>query len=155
MAVTNFGAAVAVLFVALFYNKSYLQSDNFDSSLPFGVLSITFERTKPIPIGFEALHTTLKFERSSMSSSKYQLTRWLSMSLLVLSGDIQLNPGPGIKCGICTKATKLNQRFICCESCDQLYHTDCCFVPDNVHSNSTCIWVCGACGICNFSGSHC
>ena len=50
---------------------------------------------------------------------------WLSLSLLLLSGDICPNPGPRNildPCGICKKPVKSNQRGICCDLCNGWFH---------------------------------
>ena len=47
---------------------------------------------------------------------------WLSLSFLLLSGDICPNPGPRNvldPCGICKKSVRSNQRGICCDLCDE------------------------------------
>ena len=51
----------------------------------------------------------------------------LSFTVLILSGDIEQNPGPGTKypCGICKKAVRSNQRGVACDRCDLWFHTKC------------------------------
>ena len=51
----------------------------------------------------------------------------LSFFILILSGDIEQNPGPGIKfpCGVCKKSVRSNQRGVACDCCDLWFHTKC------------------------------
>ena len=48
--------------------------------------------------------------------------------ILLLSGDIYLNPGPSNwkhACGVCNKPVKLNQAGLQCDSCDTWNHLTC------------------------------
>ena len=50
----------------------------------------------------------------------------LSSILLLIAGDVEVNPGPAKHpCGSCSKAVKSNQRGIFCEVCYLWYHTKC------------------------------
>ena len=78
--------------------------------------------------------------------------------LLLLGGDISVNPGPQWKfpCTICTNPVKTNQRGICCDQCDRWLHTQCCNVSDSTYenlANSSCAWICPECGSSNFLSS--
>ena len=49
-----------------------------------------------------------------------------ALAMLLLCGDICLNPGPRnirYPCGICKKAVKSNQQEICCDLCEIWFHT--------------------------------
>ena len=77
--------------------------------------------------------------------------------LLLLSGDIQLNPGPRplkYPCGICSKACKWTTPCVRCDSCLIYYHQHCMTMPDGIfqvlHNVS---WECFRCGVPNFSSS--
>ena len=80
------------------------------------------------------------------------------LSLLLLNGNIETNPGPQYKypCGVCSKAVKCNQKRIQCDTCEVWYHTRCCAMNDQMYdslANYSCIWVCTSCGLPNFSSS--
>lgn len=80
------------------------------------------------------------------------------VSLLLLSGDISVNPGPCYKypCGICGKPVKLNQRGIQCDFCEVWSHIRCLNMNSIVYealANSSCVWECCSCGMPNFSSS--
>ena len=76
------------------------------------------------------------------------------------------NPGPTstiaktprwkFPCGICEKPVKINQKGICCDTCDRWFHTRCCGIGDhmyNILSVSSITWICCDCGFPNFSSS--
>ena len=52
---------------------------------------------------------------------------FLSLCLILLSGDIELNPGPGPHhpCGSCARAVRSCQRGIFCEVCYYWFHSNC------------------------------
>ena len=74
---------------------------------------------------------------SKLSSSRifrhqgYQYLLPILTTCLVLSGDIELNPGPTFKfaCVRCEKPVKSNQKGLQCYSCDQWFHCSCEHVP--------------------------
>lgn len=87
-------------------------------------------------------------------------------NMLLLCGDIMENPGPTstiakkppwkFPYGVCKKPIKINQKGICCDSCDRWFHTRCCGVGDhmfNILLFSSCTWICCDCGFPNFSAS--
>ena len=46
--------------------------------------------------------------------------------LVVLAGDVSLNPGPGTDpCALCTKGCRKNQRAVQCDVCDRWFHAKC------------------------------
>ena len=54
-------------------------------------------------------------------------TRQVVHLLLMLSGQVELNPGPytpKFPCQICSKAVKWGQRALACDNCDQWCHTE-------------------------------
>lgn len=63
------------------------------------------------------------------------MVKKLLLSLLLLGGDIQLNPAPNMRypCGVCNKLAKRNQKGIQCDNCDLWYHTKCCSVSDKMY----------------------
>ena len=74
--------------------------------------------------------------------------------LLILSGDIELNPGPGLgpgpkfPCGICCKPVKSNQKAIQCDGCNKWFHTRCNSISHSDYSmlaNCEDKWFCSKC----------
>ena len=82
----------------------------------------------------------------------------ISCGLLLLCGDVSLNPGPAWKypCGICSKSVKSNQRGIQCDSCDIWHHAKCMDISIPSYeslANSSCLWLCPKCDAPNYSGT--
>ena len=76
--------------------------------------------------------------------------------LLILSNDIERNPGPRtpkFPCGICTKAVRWNDKGVACDSCNSWFHTKCIGMCDEIyHALAPDIsWHCFTCGLPNFS----
>ena len=69
---------------------------------------------------------------------------------------VSLNPSPRWKypCMVCSKPVKINQKGICCDSCDDWFHTKCLNMDDRTYiSNCSCSWFCEQCGLPNSSTS--
>lgn len=77
--------------------------------------------------------------------------------LLILSGDISLNPGPTkFPCGICSKAVRKNQRGILCDECQYWFHVKCIDLPVaeyNILSQTSDSWYCKSCTLPQFTNS--
>ena len=94
--------------------------------------------------------------RSTMSaildSKSSTFSRGLLISLLMASGNVELNPGTSYKhpSGICLKSVKSNQRGVQCDFCDIWYHVKCMqmstFIYDAL-ATSSCIWEFSSCGL--------
>jgi len=71
--------------------------------------------------------------------------------LLLLAGDVQLNPGPRnwkFPCGICEKPVKSNDKGIFCDVCQKWLHTRCIGMTDDEYSElqaSPDSWSCKRC----------
>ena len=73
----------------------------------------------------------------------------LAASLVVLAGDVSLNPGP-IKdpCVLCAKGCRANQKAVQCDDCDRWFHAKCMNMNHREYldvSNSTANWCCTDC----------
>ena len=44
--------------------------------------------------------------------------------LIILAGDIETNPGPRFKCGLCKKICKVSDKVIDCVDCEKRYHAN-------------------------------
>ena len=83
---------------------------------------------------------------------------WLS-ALLILSGDLELNPGPGnckYPCGVCSRPVKKNQKAVQCDSCDTWIHKKCMLMNTQIYealANTSISWHCCSCGLPNFASS--
>lgn len=111
-------------------------------------------------VGSKTLHRNItlanKQNRLQLRSSASFLTR----ILLLLGGDIELNPGDDVNypCGICYETVKADQEGIQCNQCYCWFHknTECCeILPEmyNILSTSPCVWLCPHCNEPNQSNS--
>ena len=51
--------------------------------------------------------------------------------LIILAGDIEMNPGPRFQCGLCKKYYKASDRLLECEECEKRFHASCSNLGDN------------------------
>ena len=73
----------------------------------------------------------------------------LIILLLLLGGDIELNPGDKHLCSICSKPAQPHQATNQCDVCDSWFHARCCKLPSiyiDILSRSFCTWLCPKCG---------
>ena len=79
--------------------------------------------------------------------------------ILLVSGDVNTNPGPATvkyPCQICDKAVKLGQRGIACDGCDIWHHVDFMLMSTEVYealANTSLEWIYYACGMPSFTSS--
>ena len=80
-------------------------------------------------------------------------------SLLVLAGDVELNPGPPkckYPCWICSKPVKKSDPAVCCDQCDQWLHNSCRGLSAHLYEamkSSSVTWICPTCGLPSFTSS--
>ena len=115
-----------------------LAISTIDKSCSFSIHRLALQTACPVNA---LLHLrTIKYSSKSspiQTSHEYKNTTSLVL-LLLLSGDIQSNPGPRppkFPCGICAKAVKWDHMHpsVCCDSCDVWYHQHCMAMPDAVY----------------------
>ena len=81
----------------------------------------------------------------------------LIVTLLLLAGDVEVNPGPGwssFPCGLCDIDANWSNGGISCEHCDVWYHWDCARLnlsSFNRLSSPSRIWICYKCSSKYFS----
>ena len=76
-------------------------------------------------------------------------------NLIILAGDIEMNPGPRFQCGLC-KNCKASDRFLECEECEKRFHASCSNLGDDdllrIESGDGA-WYCtnckAYCGLCS------
>ena len=84
---------------------------------------------------------------SHLQSSRSLLVMWL----IVLSGDVEVNPGPStvkFPCKVCSKPVRRNQRGVQCDVCDEWLHTRCVGISNAQYSElkqSDDPWCCTCC----------
>ena len=128
------------------------------------------EFTRP---AFSNLESLCTFRNSLIHiSSKYSCKRCsplfltgsnsnklLTITVLLLAGDIETNPGPEVvqntfPCGLCEVDANWSNGGIACESCDVWYHRSCADLnmsSFNRLASSSRIWICAKCHSSNFS----
>lgn len=102
---------LSIAILAIFFN----QKVNYETNLArrvinFG-LNFTLACNQLIRTGLEAIHRERKLMKSSNKCDLRSCGKFFIAALL-LSGDIQLNPGPNWKypCGICERPVEINQK---------------------------------------------
>ena len=88
---------------------------------------------------------------SRLAVSRSRSADWLLL-LLLLAGDIEVNPGPVRKwkypCGVCSAPVKSNQRGIQCDVCANWLHTRCIGIANDLYEDlrlSDESWCCKRC----------
>ena len=157
---TNLFKTLIISLLALYFcvNRTITpQSDNSDNS-PDPFLKFSHENlllSSGLTVKSKNNIFGLKFPPKSPSAFGY-----LNI-LLILSGNIELNPGPVSKqkqtrfpCGICTKPCTSKQPSVACDSCDVWFHQRCLKMNTAIFNNLQNVsWLCCKCGLPNFSSS--
>ncbi|VDI33330.1 Hypothetical predicted protein [Mytilus galloprovincialis] len=122
--------------------------DSFSSS--FSPLVTSSPKDKSITKNRSVVNSTRNSERF-----KYIQPKCVIQTLLLLSGQVEYNPGPytpKYPCMICTKAVKWGQHALACDKCDKWVHTSCISMstPEyNLLANTSTTWICSACNTPN------
>ena len=91
--------------------------------------------------------------RSTLLANKLKVSQKSVLSLaticLLLSGDVELNPGPRYKfpCGWCEKPVRANQKGLQCDECDKWFHSVCEQVPPGTLAGGDDDWFCSLCSL--------
>ena len=96
--------------------------------------------------------------RKNWSNSKINLSpKTYSVLIIVLAGNVALNPGPykpKYPCMECSKAAKYGQQAIECENCGAWFHRNCIGMNETIYKvltdHPSYTWVCCTCGLPNF-----
>ena len=101
---------------------------NYSHSLADTVTAATIDITVKKPT--LCLCSSISFLSSVKPKSEPRNNSVLNIFfMLMLSGDIQQNPGPGLgsiyPCGYCEIAVNWSHRALCCDTCDIWYHKSC------------------------------
>ena len=67
-----------------------------------------------------------KINRKKSSVQYY--SNYIATYRIILSGDIETNPGSGLskpKCQVCDKTVRCNQKLLVCEHCLEMCHVKC------------------------------
>ncbi len=104
------------------------------------------------PSNYPRSHLQLKYSKRIVTTSAWVII------ILLLAGDIELNPGPNWKypCGECSGPVKCNQKGIYCDVCNTWLHTHCIGLSDldySIVQASPDTWACRSC-LCNTLPFH-
>ena len=88
-----------------------------------------------------------KIKRTKSSVQYY--SNYIATYRIILSGDIEINPGPGLskpKCQVCDITAQCNQKRLVCEHCLEMCHVKCSNHQLNQNaSNKAYEWTCLNC----------
>ena len=117
-----FGLFVLCVLQNFFFKSSSLDSEQDLQNVKFSDLDNVFvnkmSSLNVIHTHFGNLDTNRTKYKHSSPRPVSRNTVYVILSLL-LSGDLELNPGPVTDpCGVCSKGVRKNQQGIACDSCD-------------------------------------
>ena len=105
---------------------------------------------------FTSRTTNLNFYCKTVATYSYLL---LMLNLLLLCGDIEVNPGPvKYPCGLCDRPVANNHRGLECDGCVRWYHIKCGGVSGKLYKDFTnnqqgFTWICPQCAMPSFRSS--
>ena len=91
-------------------------------------------RFAPVSLNYSAIEIVLCRKFSHLKSSSCHPL----FLLLLLAGDVEINPGPRhfrFPCGVCSAPVKSNQRGVQCEVCANWLHTRCIGVSNEEYAS--------------------
>lgn len=159
------GFFIAFLLLAKASNTSHQHDQNYALSNSTSLDCETYSRVSLFHVSLKFLPEVVKnggkLKCRRPNNMMFTLTR--ITLILLISGDIQTNPGPRTvkapkyPCGTCGKNVNSNQKAMECEDCLTWYHNKCIDMNDynyQVHiHHSSYVWVCYKCGVPNFTNS--
>lgn len=154
----NFAAPCSVLLFALFIRLSLLQSRETNFRCIYSHTNLTSSIGSTSHWVKLAVSWQKRLTKQSAILKSSCRSGAVFLNLLLLCGDLSLNPGPGVKhpCGVCVKPVKSNQKAVQYDYCDRWHHARCCNINNPVYdalANSSCMWICCDCGLPSFSSS--
>lgn len=94
----------------------------------------------------------LKLQPGLTSTFHGIVLKMFALYNILLSGDIELNPGPSrsykYPCGVCSNPVKVNQKGICCDVCNTWLHIRCIGILDGEYCDLQALddlWCCKRC----------
>ena len=154
---------VLVTISNLFSTKSMLRTvpEDQDAILCAPILKLNHAECVLVSIGRNGSHhqparatKSINHYRFGFSKrgDKYRPNVLFVYLCLLLSGDVELNPGPTYKypCVRCEKPVRRNQKGIQCDICDRWYHSNCVPISDAEYSRlSNCddVFICALCSL--------
>ena len=133
------------------HRSIHLSGESQDTEL--GVENWQFAPERLLPKGSSSATTLLIWKSNSHLRPRYHnhippdpYCYWL----LILAGDVELNPGPTkYPCTVCKKAVRSNQHGLCCNGCELWTHAKCCGIAEGEYQRmarlETFSWRCPLC----------
>lgn len=144
----NFGFVIFVLWLSLAVSKTTYAPTQYEE----GPAQLLCAPEKLLPGGGGAQCAILLWRTNPHLRPSYYRGRSLVPThywLLLLAGDIEVNPGPvRYPCTVCSKAVRKNQRGICCDRCESWSHARCCQIDVGEYERlgkSNEEWFCPSC----------
>ncbi len=133
---------------------TFHSNDHMDLRTMFKI-SISYTQSK------SAFFYSISAHRHDRISSKAacSLTRKVILLALLMSGQIEPNPGPLPPCNICKTEIENGNQAVRCDNCSEWLHVNCLTlgmskeICDVLRNQSNFSWVCGTCGLPNFSST--
>ena len=115
----NFLAPLHVALLAVLLSQKVYYTPRLTRGINGYGLNSTLINSEPIPTGLEAIYSHNRSVRPLSTWSYSTVTKKYLLTVLLLGGDIHLNPGPNWKYpyGSCNKTVKRNQKGIQCDHC--------------------------------------
>ena len=121
----------------------YLRCDSagfhISNSITWNIKNSTDLRVSSFHVFLESrpMQHGMPFKNLNCRSTPYQVN--LVVVMLLLSGDVQLNPGPPTRtpkyiCGVCSKNVNSSHKAMECEDCLTWYHINCVNMGDNIQA---------------------
>ena len=93
---------------------------------------------------------TQQYQLYALSKLKYNNHNTLCRFLLLLSGDIEPNPGPGDSCSMCDKKMAVRHNVLCCWQCESWVHKKCADISEAHYKSiknkdKEVVFYCGKC----------
>ena len=126
---TKFVPPVFLLLVVItIFLRQDKHKDQQNKHINFG-LNATFASNLPFKAGFEMFYQAdQNYEMATAILKRKRICKIFPLlSLLLLSGNVETNPGPQVKfsCGCCARPVICNQRGVQCDLCNIWFHTRC------------------------------
>ena len=88
--------------------------------------NIGTEKTSGNISQFLAYSRKLGNRRSSEGLQNFKPSKGTNLlTLIILAGDIEMNPGPRFLCRLCKKHCKASNKFVTCNDCEKRFHATC------------------------------
>ena len=118
--------------------------------IPGFTFGFPFSSNEAVNFGMEVIHRLTHSAKNDIRLCLRTGERSTPLTLLLLlGGDIELNPGDKHLCSICSKPAQPHQATNQCDVCDSWFHARCCKLPSiyiDFLSRSFCTWLCPKCG---------